>query len=234
MKKFLIFLLPAVILLSQSITNDIEKKWSVLKTFSATLEVKKAKTSKLSQMDPDYKYLFNARKTDIYYRAPHSLRIEGTPYGLLRVVYIVNGGSYSVWVPGIGYKKEDNFKSVDKRTLSLDFGIIGPDFWENYTLKVVQQSKTSIQLEAIPKDSERKRMLWLNPADLSLQKSVKYNSLGKVRVIYVFENHFKHSSGVTIPRKIKMFSPDGELVAEGEFKNIKINASLPPDLFSSP
>lgn len=228
----LILSLLGVFLLSQSITNDIVKKWSSLKTYSATLEVKKAKTAKIQEMDPDYKYLFNARKTNIYYRAPHSLRIEGTPYGLLRVVYIINGGSYAVLIPGISYKKEENFKSVDQRVLSLDFGIIGPDFWENYSLKIVQRTQTSIQIEAVPKDNTRKREIWLNPNDLSLQKSVKYNSLGRVNVIYTFENHYKHSSGVVFPQKIKMFSPNGELIGEGEFKNLKINTPLSPNLFS--
>ncbi len=233
MRKLAIFLTFFIVVLSQSITNEIAKKWSALKTFSATLEVKKVKTAKLSQLDPDYKYLFNARKTNIYYQAPHSLRIEGTPYGVLRVVYIINGGGYTVLIPAIAFRKEENFKYIDQRTLSLDFGIIGPDFWENYSLKILQQTKTSIQIEAIPKDKSRKRVIWLNPSDLSLQKSVKYNSLGKVNVIYTFENHFKHPSGVVVPRKIKMFSPDGELVGEGEFKDIKINTPFSPNLFSS-
>jgi len=232
MRKSLIFLIYCVLLFSDSITKGIEKKWAPLKTFSATLEVTKVKTSKLTKMDPDYKYLFNARKTNIYYRAPDSLRLEGTPYGVLRVIYIVNGGNFAVLIPGLGYKKEDSFKAIDRRTLSLDFGIIGPDFLQNYTLKVVQSTKTSIQIEAIPKDNGRKRVIWLNPKDFSLLKCLKYNSLGKVSIIYTFENHFKHSSGIVIPRKMKLFAPDGELVAEGEFKNIRINEPLPPNLFS--
>jgi outer membrane lipoprotein-sorting protein len=56
--------------------------------------------------------------------------------------------------------------------------------------------------------------------------------LGKLNVAYVFDNHYKDQSGVVIPRRIRMYSPDGELVAEGEFQNIKINSSLPQNLFS--
>lgn len=223
----------ATILFAESITNELVKKWSSLQTFSATLEITKAKTSKLTEIDPDYKYLFNARKTKIYFSAPHSLRLEGTPYGMLKVIYIINGEKYAVIVPGIGYKKEENFKSIDRRTLSVDFGIISADFWDNYSLKVLKRSKTVLEIEAIPKDNTRKRVIWLNPDDLSLQKSIKYNSLGKINVIYTFENYYKHSSGIVVPRKIKMWSPQGELLAEGEFKNIKINTRLAPSLFSS-
>lgn len=233
MKKFAILLLASAVLFSQSIATDIQKKWSALKTFSATLELKEAKTSKLAQIDPDYKYFFNAKKTNIYYRAPYSLRLEGTPYLLLNVVYIINGDSYTVLAPGIKYKKEEKFKSIDKRTLTVDFGIIGPDLWDNYSLTVAQKTKTSIQIEAIPKDNTRKRMIWLNPNDLSLQKSSKYDSEGKVKIVYTFENHYKHSSGVAVPRKIKMLSPTGELLAEAELKDIKINTTLPANLFSS-
>lgn len=233
MKRLVVFIMVfSAILFSQSITLDLQKKWSALRTFSATLEVQRAKTSKLLQIDPDYKYLFNARKTDIYFQAPHSLRIEGVPYGMLKVIYIINGSKYTVLVPGIHYKKQDDFKSVDRRTLSLDFGIIAPDFWGNYSLKVVRKTKTSIQIEAVPKDNTRKRTIWLNPGDFSLQKSVKYDSSGKIKVTYVFENYYKHPSGVVVPRKVKMFSPEGELIGEGEFKNIKINAQFPPNLFS--
>jgi len=232
MRKLAIFLLFCLFLFPQSIKERIEEKWSSLKTYSATLVVKQAKTSKLTKLDPDYKYLFNARKTQIYFQAPHSLRLEGTPYGMLRVIYIINENKYLVWVPGIGYKKEDNFNGIDRKTLSLDFGIIGPDFWNDYDLKVVEETKNSLKIEATPKDNTRKRIIWINPNDFSLQKSWKMNSLGKLNVAYVFDNYFKDQSGVVIPRRIRMFSPDGELVAEGEFQNIKINSPLPQNLFS--
>ena len=232
MRKVALFLVFCIFLFPQTIKERIEERWSSLKTFSATLVVKNAKTSKLAKLDPDYKYLFNARKTQIYFQAPHSLRLEGTPYGMLRVVYIINSNRYAILVPGIGYKKEDNFKGIDRKILSLDFGILGPDFWNDYNIKVVEETKNSLKIEAIPKDNTRKRIIWINPNDLSLQKSWKLNSFGKLNVAYVFDNYYKDKTGVVIPRRIRMFAPDGELVAEGEFQNIKINSSLPEKLFS--
>ena len=232
MRRFAIVFLVSICLFPHSIKEKIEERWSSLKTFQAVLVVKQAKTSKLTQLDPDYKYLFNARKTSIYYQAPHFLRLEGTPYGLMRVIYIINSNRFIVLVPGIGYKKEDKFRSIDRKTLSMDFGIIGPDFWNDYSLKVVEETKNSLKIEATPKDNGRKRIIWLNPDDLAIQRSWKLNSLGRLNVSYVFDDFYKDPSGLVIPRRIKMFSPDGELVAEGEFQSIKINSPLPPNFFS--
>ncbi len=220
----------ACLIFAQPLEKRWEAKWASLKSFSATIVIKQM-SKELSDIDPNFQYAFRAKETHIYFRAPNMFRFEGKPYGFFWTVYIINGDGSVLNVPGLKLKRESQVEP-DKRVLSLDFGFVSSDVWQYFSLKVVGEDKDSLKIEATPKTGGRKRIFWLDKETLAVKKSWKFDSQGNLKVSYVFENFQKYSSSILIPKRMKVYSPQGKCVGIAEYKDIKINPSLPLDLFA--
>lgn len=222
--------LIASLIFAQPLEKRLEAKWAPLKSFSATIIIKQM-SKELSKIDPNFQYAFRAKETHFYFRAPNMFRFEGKPYGFFWTVYIINGDSSVINVPGLRLKRESQVEA-DKRVLSLDFGFVSSDVWQYFSLKVVGEDRHSLKIEATPKTGGRKRIFWLDKETLAVEKSWKFDSQGNLKVSYLFENFQKYPSGVFIPKRMKVYSPEGKCVGIVEYKDMKINPSLSLDLFA--
>jgi hypothetical protein len=209
-----------------------------LKDLTASIKVINRNDAELKKIGKGYVDVYKLSSQQLMAREPGQVRFQAKR-GILGVRRITSGGQQLFEVPGLGHRKVDDVtKKPGKADSITDLGVITPSWlrkvnsqWlrtENRGGKTLHVFETSYK-----DDTAYRRTLVMDPATRTMVEVIsehRERSQPGFKKRFVFSAP-KQISGVWIPTRCDLYSPDNRLAASMQYDDIKVNTGLQDSLF---
>jgi outer membrane lipoprotein-sorting protein len=169
----------------------------------------------------------------LFFKAPDKYRVE--LFFPKKQLIVVNGTSLIIIDPVSSKRIMQNLSRLsEKDTMALPFIPDIAAYFDLFNFSVQDQTGSSILLKGEPKDKKRnisKIDLYCDPKENVPTRIVSYNKKGSL--VSLREIKYLNIKGVVVP--VRSYSmailPAGNIEADIEYKNIKINTNIPDSQF---
>lgn len=235
----LLFLIAASLSVqADSITESqlrakVEAATKGLTDLSIIGSVKEKNKQVLTKVDPKYAQLYEFKSVNIFIKVPDKIRFE-SKLGMVKFEYIINGGKKIV--RSKVYSQTSDYSNDPAKLQSpFDVGLITPSLWQGRKVEIMDdpdaKKNGEIKLKLSWMKGDMVHYAWIDAKDLWLKRFEKYDSKNNLQVKVVYSNPEKIGGIIWMPKKIELFSADGQKAGMTEFTSIKINSGIPDTLF---
>ncbi len=201
----------------------------------ARVQVVLAEQSELEKISRDFGMMYRLRDLNMRYKDPDKLRMEG------RVgTMIVNGCTRYFHVPQLRLKKKDELTEEASRRYSLfELGILS-----RHVLSAVQSRfLREERLDGVPHylfeivyrgDVADRFRVWIDPKARVVRKREWYDSSGKLRATFLYQEIREASPGLWIPSRLEIRNQEGAVAGITTYSELKVNQGLDDTPFLIP
>lgn len=202
-------------------------------TFVAEVVQKDKKV--LDRMDKRLSLSYEFSKAQVWFKMPYNTRIDGT-LGVVKARLITTDKLSILRIPSLRYtKKEDISGEPAKRQSALDVGILTPQMFSDYEVKLLPEDQRRpglIVLDLLrPEKGASIRRLWIDPAKLRLVRMEKRRPDGRLVGAYVYLDYERFLDKISVPRRVELYSKDDKLAAAVKLRDIQVDTNLADSLF---
>ncbi len=170
------------------------------------------------------------------FKEPDQLRIDGR-FGAQKGSWIVSGTQQTVRVFGIVSRMQLG-NTPGKRKSLLDMGLISNDYLTYAQAQYINNRPYQGVMCAVFKITYRDsnidsshRIVWIDPKTKVTLKREEYSQGGKLLSIWYYHDPHEVAPGIYMPASIEVDDSDGKLAGATAYRNVKVNQSLPDNLF---
>ncbi|MBI2843797.1 MAG: outer membrane lipoprotein-sorting protein [Armatimonadetes bacterium] len=219
-------------------TDHITKLKNSLPTFKDicfAAEVVEKDKRVLNKMDKRLSLSYEFSKARVWFRVPYSTRIDGT-LGMVKAQLTTTDKLSILRIPSVRYsKKEDISQDPAKKQTALDLGVLTPQFFKDYEVKLLPEDETRpglLVLELRQSDPGSSiRTLWVDPERLRVVRMEKRRPDGRLVAAYMYLKYEKFNGKLWVPSRVELHGEDDKLAAALELKDIKVDTDIPDSMF---
>ena len=169
----------------------------------------------------------------LYFKAPDKYRVE--LYFPKKQLIIANGSTLVIHDPVSSKQIKQNLSRLsEKETMALPFIPDINRYFDLFTFSFQAQSSASILLKGEPRDKNNaigKIDLYCDPKQSIPTRIVSYNKKGSL--VSLREIRYMQIEGLVVPTRSYAMAilPAGNIQADIEYRNIKINTNIPDSQF---
>lgn len=212
---------------------------SALRDVRATIVVEQKNDAALREIDEDAPKGYNIKRTQVSLKEPDKVRVEGK-YGLLGVMYVINGDRKMRTLPGLRVRKVKNIANrPGERYTALDLGTLTPGLVAQLESKFVRYETRGSKKLAVFRvtfkgepGGGRPNLLFVDPTTRTVvERHVLFRTREQVKRRIVYLNPMRYTDNVWLPTRVEVYSPTGKLAAVTRAEEVQVNSGLPDSLF---
>lgn len=203
-----------------------------VKTLSLSSEITTENQSELKKIPGDIALAYRLHRGSMQYEQPGLLRVEATIPLLGSGYYIINGNRKLTVAPFV-HRVQDVTGAPGKKQTLLDFGLVPPELFDDYTAVFEKKDGIYDVYNIIPKlkSDTYHYEIWIDPATKTTFKRVEYDRHGVLTKIVYYKNPVQIAPGIFIPTRLELYNAQNKLAGVTGYQDIKVNQPLSPSTF---
>jgi hypothetical protein len=233
----MVSILAAVVLATTATPSFDDIIQTKLKDLTLSARVQKVEPGELRSISRDFAEAYRFTSSNVWYRSPGKLRLEGT-YKNAKITYIISGAGKWIIIPQVKLKQHFNLETEPgKRQSMLDFGIIDrgvADFMKGEFVRVDRSTGDWVfDLRFQYRDDTTRHRVWISPTTKAAVRREWYGQDGRLKATFYYSD-IKNYEGVFIPTTIEVRNVAGKTGGVTVYDKVRANTGTVPDSLFSP